>query len=785
MAKEQKDIKSKHNFSLLTLPLKFPLRLKESSLPESFKYLVLDKEASPLFVNNNLPAGTQEITLQKVKTFPATLKINVPNPRPDMPGKPFTPPAPQTTGINTPEIAEWTRTAGPDESVVLTGVNFTPNTRFVVYAYDQIKDATIQKLFSDRAIITLPKDLPKWAMYLIWPVNKAGYGLPVAVNKTDAWWLGPDQAGPGETMSVYGCNLAQNNGRGGLSSYVYLTSANGKGYWATVKEVNPYKVDFIVPAIISAGDYEVWVFNGQGSNFGWSAPLQLTVTNRAKFSGKEFNVKDYGALPTASAEENTKAIRKAIDAAMSWGGATVIFPAGIYFVSDYLPAVSNTKWRGAGKNNTIIKCAPSFSKSAQGLLSGAVKNFWVSDLTFDTNKHFRGALDKPVFLRHSTQVKFNNVGFSFPGYDLLDLHDCRYIFFNNCEFIGKSSFLGKGSQLFFEGNSFKLTNDTDMALHSWGGVGISLTHNICQDFNNQDLDSGLGWGKGRFFTGNGIWGSCRNTYLGQNTTTDLTVRPAHNPIRHGEDPDQNSGEQFMWEGGEGKWAGLVKAATEDTLSLSGYDQKATDAQYAVITKGRGFGQSRRITGNSNGVVTLHKPWRVVPDTSSYVVIGDFHDCIVIYKNFLDGKTRAATSEDHTAAAGIEPFGGVLNLIAADNTLQSLRAGIANFALQHNTGHDPNFFHLYLNNKFLNCRWAIKNWAFPKDGKQVPTQGPFMFGIIYRNNQAQGSVLADVINEVPKTGAPLLNMIVYEHNQFKEDKKEVAGLGEQLFHKNKK
>jgi hypothetical protein len=121
---------------------------------------------------------------QSRKTFPAVLEVRQPKPAPAIPGKPFTPPVPQTTGINTPEIAEWTRTAGPDESVVLTGINFTKATRFMVYAHDSIKEATMQSIFPDRAIITLPKEMPRYAMYLVWPVNEAGYGYPVAINKT-------------------------------------------------------------------------------------------------------------------------------------------------------------------------------------------------------------------------------------------------------------------------------------------------------------------------------------------------------------------------------------------------------------------------------------------------------------------------------------------------------------------------------------------------------------------------------------------------------------------------
>jgi hypothetical protein len=74
-------------------------------------------------------------------------------------------------------------------------------------------------------------------------------------------------------------------------------------------------------------------------------------------------------------------------------------------------------------------------------------------------------------------------------------------------------------------------------------------------------------------------------------------------------------------------------------------------------------------------------------------------------------------------------------------------------------------------------------SIPNGGESISTEGPFMFGVIYRNNSAVGSVLTDVINEVPKTGTPLLNMIVYEHNQFQEDRRKTAGLGEQLFYKN--
>ena len=63
-----------------------------------------------------------------------------------------------------------------------------------------------------------------------------------------------------------------------------------------------------------------------------------------------------------------------------------------------------------------------------------------------------------------------------------------------------------------------MTNDSDMALHTWGGVGISMTRSTCRDLDNSNLYSGAGWGKGRFFVGNGSWGSNHLTYLANNIT---------------------------------------------------------------------------------------------------------------------------------------------------------------------------------------------------------------------------------------------------------------------------
>ena len=118
-------------------------------------------------------------------TYPPLARFAKPSPEPAAPGDAFTPPMTGTASTAAPQAAEWTRTAGPDESIVLTGVNLSRHTgtdegkdsRFLVYGRGGVqKEARIQRVETDKAIITLPKDIPSWSMYLIWPGNEAGYG---------------------------------------------------------------------------------------------------------------------------------------------------------------------------------------------------------------------------------------------------------------------------------------------------------------------------------------------------------------------------------------------------------------------------------------------------------------------------------------------------------------------------------------------------------------------------------------------------------------------------------
>jgi polygalacturonase len=691
-------------------------------------------------------------------TYPAFTGYAMPSPAPAAPGDAFAPVMSGAAAAAAPVGAEWTRTAGPDETVLLTGSRLSKynddsrgkDTRFMLYdGTAALKEASVQRVDTNKTVFTLPASTARWGMYLVWPGNEEGYGRPIALNQTDAWWVGPEKATRGSVISVYGRNLSHNNDT--LTSYVYIKPTVGAGQWAAVKRVNPYRVLFTVPTNLVNGDYEVWTHNGHGQQYGWSGPLKLTVYNGMQLAGPVVNVQTYGATGNGNTDD-TQAIRRAVSAAKLLPGATVFFPRGTYMVSDRLEINSNTRWQGQGSSSRLV-CARNFSSRADAMLFGNGVNVEIRDMAFDGNHNYRGTHDDPIYLRGSKELWINNVQFSFQDYNVLQLQESYGVYITACEFIGKTSYLGDGSQLFINNCHFWLTNDAEMALDSWGGNNISLTNSVCQDYNNSNPADSTGWGKGRFYAGRGNFGSARGTYVGNNTSIDLAVRPIG--------ADQNSGEQFLWEGYFTDWTGAIVSSTATTTTLSGFSGSFAGSHYAIITRGTGVGQSRRVVAYNGPTITLEDAWNVPPDNTSIISLSNTNDRAVMYANNLDGKAYSVTSPLHTASAGIEPYGATTNFIAANNYLHDLRIGITCWTTQQGAEPDPSFFGLFVNNKVNNCRWGIQNGCY-----MASPRNSHFFGITYRNNQTSDINQSAIVNVLMANNRrQVMSSFIYEHNIF--------------------
>ncbi|MGV3508424.1 MAG: glycosyl hydrolase family 28-related protein, partial [Sphingobacteriaceae bacterium] len=468
-----------------------------------------------------------------------------------------------------------------------------------------------------------------------------------------------------------------------------------------------------------------------------------------------YNVKNYGARGDGLADD-TQAITAALEAARKSARSTIYFPEGSYMITKMLTISDNTRWRGDGSDKTSIICGPKFFTN-QTMIFGRVKNVEIDQISFDSNSNYKGGgsehRTEVINLDWSSNIKLKNIKFSFKGYSALRLDNSNEVVIVNCKFIGKKSFLGSCSNLIIDKCDFYLTNDTENALHTWGGKNISMTNSSCRDLDNTNLNDGSGWGKGRFFHAAGNSGSTRHTYLENNRTYDLAVRPVGT--------DQNSGEQFLWEGFAARWSGQVLSSSHSETTLKGFSKSLTPFKsMAVITKGRGLGQSRWVASASGATIHLESPWNVEPDETSTIAIGHFADKIVMYKNYIDGKAWQVDSENITASSGIQPYGGVHNFIADRNMLTEVRTGIANWATQHAVGIDPNYFNLYTNNTIIHSRWAILNALL-----EVERPGIGLMGTTYRGNVINNAIESGIAIWLSAVEAPIMESFLYEHNRF--------------------
>ncbi len=338
------------------------------------------------------------LTVNFVAATPAQYGYPVPSPEPALPTgfDTFTPPL-YTISSSAPAVAEWTRSAGQGNAMELSMAALTGDTSFVVYGQTGVAetapltmtppvlDYTPQGTASAQlATLLLPTEAGglSQGMYLAWPENSIGYGGPVAINRTEAWWAGPLTATVGDTVSVFGQNLTYPGTYPdtltphGAYPLVYLVSTDGGSeYTPTVTGANPYKVDFST-AGLAPDTYNIWIHNGAGEHFGWSEAYNMTSTTPAQnlpavltlgatspwdceSSGpSSFNVTSaaYGAAGDGSTDD-TLAITNAITAAGNYANnashpyATVYFPAGTYMVSTGFQPPNNVCFMGVGTTN--------------------------------------------------------------------------------------------------------------------------------------------------------------------------------------------------------------------------------------------------------------------------------------------------------------------------------------------------------------------------------------------------------------------------------------------------
>ncbi|PZV24119.1 MAG: hypothetical protein DCF12_17850 [Snowella sp.] len=651
-----------------------------------------------------------------------------------------------------PAIAEWTRTGKAGETIVLTGWQLDASTKFFVYGQTNdtngvLLEAKIQKLDGNVAAITLPTTLPQGSDYLLWAQNSSGYSQPVMINQTEAWWV-KDTSSRGQIASVFGRNLSQDGGT--QNSQVYLEDSAGKGYWAQVLEVNPYKIDFKVPDALANGDYQVFVHNGDGGQYGWSKPLTMTIDSGLNYTGAVFNVKNYGAKGDGVTND-TAAINAARAAADKTPWATVYLPTGTYVVNQVLdPGRDQVRWLGDGKDLTNIKVANGSSQKYLFLNESIAANqITFQDLTLNANAANATSMLTTTYLRNTSDLQYLNVKINGEGTTPFDWHTNNNVSMKNSEVIGQNGYIGTSSQIFIDGSKFYGTGDTATLLYGGGVQGISITNSVGQNLDNSDPNPEK-WVKGRFFVDNGRGGVEKNQYIGNNQTIDLSVSPSS--------WDQNSGEQILWEQGDklSTFLGTVTSTTDNTVSVNQPSSAVNDRYYLSIVGGKGIGQSRQVKSFNQSTYTIYDSWNVQPDSSSVIVANRNISNAVVYGNTLDGLSDYKSRQ--TASAGVQTYFGATNLIIDSNSFNQLRNGVRLWT-GYGTDINPVNFTQVSNNTFTNDLTGV--------GIEISAPlGTALTGSSIRNNafsQVETALFMSSRTSTVGNLFPSVNMNVFENN----------------------
>lgn len=684
-------------------------------------------------------------------------------PADEAPGDVFAPEKMEASGKVV--ISGVTVQANPDDSIVIEGIGFKAGNRDQkVWVYAQTdetdgKKYEAQVLSADETTITavIPKEAP-YSAYRVTVENADGESAPVYVNTPQVWWINETNANPGEVVHVYGRNLSSQNEAG--TAYIYLR-LGGENHseapvQAEVVEADPYRVSFKVPEGLKTGyQYEVWLHNGHGGGEGWSyAPQYLTILNvpQNQWSENRINVVDYGAKPEDASNDDTAAVEAAIEAAGR--GDTIYFPAGTYHINREIQiSKGSVRLLGDGKDNTFIVTSGNEEKNTFNVTSTPVE---IRDLAFQAVRKEKGAFPffyirgdgydtgTPNVLIENCYFELLNASDGQPlDTTALQIYGTKNIVIQNNSFLNPSTLFGQDlAKLFYSGNSVvgnfvhgRYDGTQQVHLRNAEQVDISNNRFVSLDkLEDPDGDMEVGdQGVNRSIVIHGIG---RQVYV------------AHNSMERAGTPQDNSGEQVMFEAPYTDYVGPA-AAEGQTLTFDDpafvFPGKGT---VVTIVHGKGKTQSRTVKSCKGNVITLDAAWTIQPDETSVYSVGKPFMDAVVYSNTMEGTKNFV--EDHSAGTGVNMWGSMRNFFVKDNTFSNYHQGmmIATFVQMPGYGADllnaQSIWSIVDNNTMRNVRNGINIYMFPWDKTDSnPCEAPVytMMNTVIRRNTVESTVFA--------------------------------------------
>ncbi len=304
--------------------------------------------------------------------------------------------------------------------------------------------------------------------------------------------------------------------------------------------------------------------------------------------------------------DDTAATQAAIQLAGALGGGVVQLPVGTCRFAGGVQLQSGVVLQGAGKDVTTINSVSGAAFYATAIDLAGVRNLTVTNIT--------NGIQSPKLIS-STRVFIQNVKFNLAGGQSPFLSGNQNYAVEGCDFLQPINSnlngpltVGGASGLYFAGNTF-IFADGAPSFDNVHDAYIVNNHFSRDVTNNQSTPSII-----HSLTMNFAY---RIAIV--NNVFDVIGGPITNV--------RGDGETMLTEGGGGKRTenlGTVASATAttitdptNTINVLPFGGSVIPEDYGVaIVGGTGAGQSRQVTGYSNGTLTVDRAWDSMPDSTS-------------------------------------------------------------------------------------------------------------------------------------------------------------------------
>jgi len=550
----------------------------------------------------------------------------------------------------------------PGEAVMVYGGPWT-NVTAVELSGPEGRTVTPLKVTGDCVTFVCPADWPQSAFgaKVVTGVGTA----EVRVNAPEVWWLQGD-AGRGATPGGWLRAFGRCVGYGG-KAWLEL-----RGNGGTRKLAAPgglYAVRAAIPADLPSGEYEVFLNNGLAAEALPAGRVKVALAAEP-WPERVFDITAYGAIANDN-NDDTRAIRAALADIVKNNGGILYLPRGRFGMRGELALPPKTLLRGAGMALSQLYWLD--EDDPKGALVSGTRDFGIEEIFLSAANIDEGIVVQPPAAGETwknANILLRRVRTRFLHTDTITaeesfrrsrasgrafLLDGEYVRVIGCDF-----YATKGSSILHGDYLYACSNRFD-------GVSCGYLGGRQCIFEDNDHE-----GRGISFA-NGS----RNFYMKGN--------------RIGAVYNDGDRETFTTDGGRTTYNGNPVSVSPNGLTLKqGAWRDSMESwigETVLIIGGRGAGQLRHIREIRGREVEVDRPWDIVPDTESFVVIGKERDRLL----FIDNEDRDGNP--------FQLYGSAVDVVFAGNRFQR-NSGLQAFGMSKGGSPEPSWFIQFLGNEIL-------------------------------------------------------------------------------------